>query len=329
MKILIVGLGSIGRRHLNNILSIYPEAEIILLRHSKKPESETISGVGQVVYSLSDAIKADPDVAFITNPSPFHIPVAIELAKKGIHLFIEKPLSQDLNGVYEFSEICKKNNNIVMVGFNYRFKKSLMALKDALHSDLIGKILSYRGEVGQYLPDWRMNSDYRQTVSARKELGGGALLELSHEFDYSRWLMGEVDSVCAIAGKYSDMEIDVEDIAEIILQFKSGAIGNIHLDMVNRVKTRTCTIIGSDGTLIWNAADNSLKIISNDFPQGSYLVSPNIVERNQMQLDEIIHFFSCIRDGKNPSVSIDDGIAALEIIAAVRKSSSEMRCVKV
>jgi predicted dehydrogenase len=204
-----------------------------------------------------------------------------------------------------------------------------MALKDALNSDLIGKILSYRGEVGQYLPDWRINTDYRHTVSAKKELGGGALLELSHEIDYSRWLMGEVDSVCAITGKYSDMEIDVEDIAEIIIQFKSGTIGNIHLDMVNHVKTRTCKIIGSNGTLIWNAIDNSLKIISNDFPQGSYLVSPNTIDRNQMQLDEIIHFFNCIREGKTPSVSIDDGIATLEIIDAIRKSSSENRCVKV
>jgi predicted dehydrogenase len=329
MKILIVGLGSIGRRHLNNILSLYPDAEIQLLRHAETPGSVTIPGINQVHYQLSDAVRAKPDIAFITNPSPFHIPVALELARNGVHLFIEKPLSHDLNGVNEFSKVCKKNNVIVMVGFNFRFKKSLIALKEALDSDSIGKILSYRGEAGQFLPDWRPDTDYRQAVSARKELGGGALLELSHEIDYSRWLMGDVDSVCATAGNYSDMEIDVEDVAEIILHYKSGAGGNIHLDMVNRFKTRTCTVIGTRGTLIWQASDNSLKIVSDEFPQGSYLVPPNIVERNQMHLDEIIHFFSCIRKGKTPSVSIDDGIAALKIIDAVRKSSTEMRCVKV
>lgn len=329
MRILIVGLGSIGRRHLTNILSVCPEAEILALRHSKDAGSQPVTGIRQVLYSLDDSIREEPDVAFITNPSVFHLTVASELAKKGIHLFIEKPLSHDTHDVYEFSKICKENKTIVMVGYNFRFRKSLQALKDALQSDRIGKILSYRGEVGQYLPDWRPNTDYRHTVSARKELGGGALLELSHEIDYSRWLMGEVDSVCAMTGKYSDMDIDVEDTAEIILQFKSGAIGNIHLDMVNRIKTRRCTVIGSKGTLIWDALDNSLKIISDQFPQGSYLVPPNTVERNQMQLDEITHFFTCIRERKTPLVSIDDGIAALEIIDAVRKSSSEMRCVKV
>lgn len=329
MKILIVGLGSIGRRHLKNITSLFPDTEVIALRHIKALDAESIPGVSQFFYTLSDAIKAGPDVAFITNPSPFHIPVAIELAENGIHLFIEKPLSNDLNDVYQFSKICKNNNTIVMIGFNYRFKKSLIALKDALNSGIIGKILSYRGEVGQYLPDWRINTDYRHSVSANKELGGGALLELSHEIDYCRWLLGEFESVCAIAGKYSDLEIDVEDIAEIIIQFRSGAIGNIHLDMVNQAKTRKCEIIGSDGTLIWDAIDNSLKIISKDSKQWSYLVTPSNIDRNQMQSDEIIHFFDCIREGRTPSVSIEDGIAALKIIDAIRKSSSEKRCVKV
>jgi len=329
MKILIVGMGSIGLRHLNNILSLYPESEIIVLRHSKAVETEIIPGISRFFYSLSDAIEANPDVAFLTNPAPFHIPVALELAKHGIHIFIEKPLSHDLNGVYEFLKICKKNNIVVMIGYNLRYKKSLSILKDTINSGLIGRILSFRCEVGQYLPDWRIKTDYHHSVSARKELGGGVLLELSHEIDFARLLLGEFDTVCAISGKYSDLDIDVEDIAEITIQFRSGVVGNIHLDMVNQAKTRNCQIIGSKGTLFWDVLDNSLKLFSRGSSEWSYLIPPYIIDTNQTYLDEIQHFFDCIRESRVPAVSIMDGIAVLEIIHAIRESSSEKRCTKV
>lgn len=327
MKVLIVGMGSIGRRHCNNILSQYPDYEVIALRHAKTTRSESPPCIYQTFYSLSDALDAKPDVAFITNPSPLHIQIAIALAERGVHMFIEKPLSDNLNGVNEFREICKRNQITVMVGYNLRFMKSLQALKDTVDSGLIGTLLSYRSEVGQYLPNWRSNADYRHSVSARKEMGGGVLLELSHEIDYARWILGDIDFVSALSGICSNLEIDVEDIAEIVFQSKSGIIGSIHLDMVNQAKTRTCTIIGSKGTLVWDGIENSLKIYTTHSPEWSYIVPPQPTYGNQMYLDEIGHFFNCIKEGKSPVISISDGIAVLEIIQAIRESSIQKRCI--
>lgn len=328
MKILIAGLGSIGRRHLNNIKTLFPDCEIIALRHSQTNQSESIPGLNYNVYTLSEAIEFKPDIAFLTNPSPFHIPIAKGLAEEGIHLFIEKPLSDDLIGIYDFFQVCKSKRIKVMVGYNLRFRKSLTALKKTLRSGLIGTIISYRVEVGQYLPDWRIETDYRNSVSAKRALGGGALLELSHEIDYTRWLLGDFDTVSALTGKYSNLEIDVEDVAEINFKTKSGVLGNIHLDMVNRSKTRTCQIVGSKGTVYLDLISESLKLCNANDSSFSYLLSPQNIDANRVYLDEVSHFFDCIKNNNEPAVSIEDGIAVMEIIDAIRRSSNEQRCIR-
>lgn len=327
MRILIVGLGSIGHRHLNNINNIFPDSEIIIMRHQKPSIDDSNNRIPNIVYKLSEAIELNPDIAFLTNPSPFHVPIAIELANNGIHLLIEKPLSHDLKNVYHLLEICNKSKVKVMIGYNLRFRNGLSVLKKTLESGMIGRAISFRAEVGQYLPDWRSTADYREVVSAQKELGGGVLLELSHEIDYARWLLGNFVAISAITGRCSDLEIDVEDIAEIIFETEKGVIGNIHLDMVNRSKTRTCQIVGTNGTIIWNLLDDSVKIFTQTHPFWSDLISQQPFDVNKPYIDEVLHFFHCVRNDITPSVPIEDGIAVLQIIDAIKRSSDEMRCV--
>lgn len=328
--VLIVGLGSIGRRHLANLRNIKASNQIVVWRQPTKnaKRKDNAGEVDHVVYRLEDALEAKPDVALITNPASLHIKTALVLAHHGVHLFIEKPLSKDLDGVNELLDLCCQQSLVLMVGYNLRFYQPIQVIREAIRAGRIGRPLSLRAEVGQYLPDWRPGKDYRQSVSARKALGGGAVLELSHELDYVRWLLGEVSAISAQIGKLSDLQIDVEDTAEIILQFDNGAIGSIHLDMVDRAGMRKCRIIGTEGTIVWDSASNCVQIFSSATNKWSDLLPATAINRNDMYLAELRHFFDCIRNNMAPIVSGDDGHRVMQIVQAVKQSAKEKRMIE-
>jgi predicted dehydrogenase len=158
-------------------------------------------------------------------------------------------------------------------------------------------------------------------VSASRDQGGGVLLELSHELDYARWLVGEPSSVFSLAARVSDLEIDVEDLAEVTIRFRDGAVGHVHLDMVQRSATRGCRVIGTDGTLAWSAHDHRVSWYQARSGDWQDLHPPTTVDRNQMYLDELSHFLDCAGGHSAPRVTGTDGKRALELALAARRSS--------
>jgi predicted dehydrogenase len=320
MRILIAGLGSIGLRHLGNLRSLVPDAYIGVWRQATPAGDDVPEGVDEVVYDLESALAQKPDIALVTGPATAHIATGRALAERGIHLYIEKPLAHSLEGVDDLLALCRRNSAILMVGYNYRFNASLCAAREMVIAGRIGRVLGVRAEVGQYLPEWRPGQDYRDSVSARADLGGGVVLELSHEFDYIRWLVGEITAVNARLGKVSDLEIDVEDLAEVVLEFRDGAIGNIHLDMVQRIPVRTCRIIGSEGTLVWDGLAGEVKCYLSKSGTWSD-ASGGKGARNDMYLEALRHFLYCVEYGKTPESTGEDGRSALAIALAVKESA--------
>lgn len=329
MRALLVGLGSIGRRHLANLRRIDPDAHITVWHQFSKPgdATQTSAPVDCEVYHLEDALDTKPDVALITNPASLHIPTALPLAREGIHLLIEKPLSNSLEGVDELLALCDERSLVLMVGYNLRFYRPLQVMRQALAEGRIGRILAFRAEVGQFLPEWRPRTDYRHSVSARRELGGGVVLELSHELHYARWLVGEIKAVSAQLDHMSDLEIDVEDTAEIILRFRNGAIGSVHLDMIQRAPTRTCRVIGTEGTLTWDGVCHSVRLFTAATNGWSNLCRAELIDRDEMFFAELRHFLSCVEEDETPLVNGDDGRRVLEVALAARQSSSNQQVV--
>lgn len=329
MKALLVGLGSIGRRHLINLRQIEPRAHITVWHQRQKPKSapETPPQADGVVYSLEDALNATPEVALITGPASMHVETGQALARQGVHLFIEKPLSNTLAGVDELLNFCRERGLVIMVGYNFRFYRPLQIMREALSTGRIGRPLTLRAEVGQFLPEWRPGQDYRQSVSARRELGGGVVLELSHELDYVRWLAGEIKSVSARLAQVSDLEIDVEDLAEIILEFHHGILGSVHLDMVQRPTTRTCRIIGSEGIMAWDGLNHQVQLYSAASNAWSELHPPGPLDRNDMYLLELAHFLACVRGKEVPMVNGEEGRRVLQIALAAKQSSAQRRVI--
>ena len=323
-RVLIVGYGSIGKRHARLTRDLFPYAKIIILRHkvSKKIEYQYAD---HCVTNLIDAIKFKPQIAVIANPASHHINIAYPLAKLGIHLLIEKPISNSSKNILKLINTCHSKKSILMVGYNLRFMESLKKFREILKKDTIGKILSIRSEVGSFLPSWRPNSDYTKSVSAIKELGGGVLLELSHDIDYLVWLFGNVKWVSSTIHRQSDLKIDTEDTAHITLCLSganknSDIIANLNMDFCRHDTTRFCKAIGQQGTLHWNAIDGTIKLFKKGAKQWRTIYK-NEVHRDSTYISEWKHFINCIKNNKKPIVGGKDGLEVVKIIEAIKKSS--------
>lgn len=324
MKALIVGLGSIGRRHLKNLQSL-GASQITILR--RPASSEIAEPRCEVVFNLADALKFEPDFAIVSSPASEHVDIALSLADAGIHLLIEKPLSSNVKGVDQLINLARERSLVLMVGYNFRFYHPLQIIKQSLEDGAIGRPLSLRAAVGQFLPDWRYNVDYRQSASARLETGGGVVLELSHEIDYARWLMGEPQTVFARTDRLSDLDLDVEDSAEVIMTFANGATGNIHLDMIDRAPTRNCRITGTEGTITWDGLTHQVRLWSAANNEWHDLHPASEIDRNAMYLAELNHFLTCIETSQTPAVTGEDGKRLVEIAETIKRSSIEQRVI--
>lgn len=333
MKILVVGLGSIAKRHIRNIKEINPDSKIVVWRqHSRNIDLGDLNNfVEKVFFSQEEALEWKPEVTFITNPASKHCETALIFARRGSHLFIEKPLSVDIEPLDELLAECKKRKLITMVGYMLRFFEPINIIKRAIEKNHIGKILAIKASVGQNLLTWRPDKRYQDTVTAKRELGGGVLSELSHELDYVRWLVGEISSVSVLAGKISSLVIDVEDIAEINIKFESGVFGNIHLDMLDLATNRSCRVIGTKGTIKWDysVSDNRVMLYSAESNSWRDLYFSENTDRNDMYKQELNHFFGCIKEKKNTLISLEDGKRIVEIISAAKVSAEKGEAISV
>ena len=321
MRFLICGLGSIGRRHLKNLHAL-GERDIVLYRtgQSTLPEDD-LDGL-PMVRDLEAALSNwRPDAALVTNPTALHLEVAVPAARAGCHLLIEKPVSDRLEGLEDLREAIADGGGRIQMGFQFRFNPGLIRVKDLIAKGAIGRPLGARAHWGEYLPDWHPWEDYRSSYAARADLGGGATLTLCHPFDYLRWLLGEVTSVQGATSRNGALDLDVEDLAEAILELDGGCLASVHVDYYQRPAQHWLAIQGTEGTLRWDGISGDLQWRSAT--DGDWHDEPAAegYERNTMFLEEMKHFLAVARGDERPLCSLDDGVRALEIALAVRRSA--------
>ena len=244
MKLLVIGCGSIGRRHARNA-SAKAEVAVFDTDAAKTAALETV----QAFDSLEAALDWGPRGAIVAVPNALHLSIAHACIEAGADVLIEKPIAHSLRGVADFLAQAEGLGRQVFVACNMRFHPGPASLRRALGS--IGRPLFARAHFGNYLPNMRPGVDYRQLYCARRETGGGVILDGIHELDYVAWLLGPVSEVRCAASKLSDLDLDVEDYAAITLQHRGGARSEIHLDYLQQVKRRGCEIVGTEGTLVW------------------------------------------------------------------------------
>ncbi len=339
MKFLIAGFGSIGRRHLRNLLAL-GERDILLYRSHRSTLPDDEVAEFPVETDLQAALAHQPDAVIISNPTALHLEVAIPAAQAGCAILLEKPVSHSFEQVDAFRAAVRRGGARVLVGFQFRFHPTLRRAAALLAEGAIGQPQAVRAHWGEYLPDWHPWEDFRQGYAARADLGGGVILTLCHPFDYLRMLLGDISAVSAMAGYGSGgtaggrgtagggLGLPVEETAEISLRFESGVVGSVHLNYIQRPPAHHLEIIGSQGTLRWNNADGSLSVYraapGSESPSGWQTeLPPQGFERNMLFLDEMRNFLAVARGQAQPACTLEDGIRALEIALLARRSAAD------
>ena len=316
-RIAIVGLGSIGRRHLRILKEMRPDIEVTLVRSGSGLDWPEVELAKRTVHSLDEALGEGIQAAIISSPATVHLSQAGELAKAGIHLLIEKPLSHSLEGVDEFLNEASTKGITGLIGYVLRYDPAARKFAQMLQVGLLGNLLHARVECGSYLPDWRPDQDYRTSVSARPELGGGVLLELCHELDYIRWFFGEMISVYAHLHNSGTLEIDVQESGELILTNGYGLPISVHLDFHRRHPSRCCSVQGIEGELTWEAIQK--QVIWHP-AGGEPQVETFDFDRDHIYREQLQHFLDCIENGTPTVVSLEDGAAAVRLVDAALQS---------
>lgn len=329
MKILVVGCGSIGKRHIRNLKALSVRD---IIAHDVQPERchEVEREYGIKAYNdLKDALAQKPDAVLICTPTSLHIPPALSAAQNGCHLFIEKPLSHTLDGVDELLETVAQKNLITMVGCNMRFHPGPKKVKEIINSGLIGRLFSARIQTASYLPDWRPLQNYKESYSAREDLGGGCVLDCIHEIDLARWYLGDVKSVYSITKNMGVIDIETEEISEIVCEFRSGVIGSIHLDYISRTYERNNHIIGEKGAIFWDYRKGTVEVYLADEDKWEVYHQPLNYDTNQMFVDGLSYFISCMENNQNTFNDIEEATKALKFALAIKESSKINMSIKI
>ena len=230
-RTLVCGLGSIGRRHVRTIMKLKPEHEIAVLRSGYGYNNNEEKITSQTFTSMGDAIEWGPQAAIICTPATDHLTKSIQLARNNIPTLIEKPIGADLKAKQLWRELEIRAKSVpILVGYVLRHDKCAKIVRENIMSGRIGQIIEADFYCGSWLPNWRPDQDYRSCVSARQELGGGVLLELSHEIDLARWLLGSLDLDHTYLTNSGLLEINVEDQAILIGRTRKNTTVTIRIN---------------------------------------------------------------------------------------------------
>jgi predicted dehydrogenase len=312
LKCLIIGCGSIGIRHLKNLLTLNVGRVIAFDTSETLRQTIRSQFPVEVPNTLDHAWACHPDVVFITVPTYLHIPLCLEAAQRGCHVFIEKPLAHTLEGADSLLDMVREKELVAMVGCNMRFHPGPKKIEKMLMNGDIGQVLAARFQTGSYLPEWRAGQDYKNSYSASESKGGGAILDCSHEIDLALWLLGPGELVGSASIPAQCLGLEVEGLAEIIIQHQSGVLSNVHLNFVQRDYRRICQIIGSEGTIYWDFVSGEVQRFTE---KGLCFTrkQPEDWEINQMYLDEIKYFIQCIKNNTPTFNGIEEGLRVLNL----------------
>lgn len=335
MKILFVGLGSIGQRHLQNLKEISADHKLFALKNFgdgktagkiiKNFKTFDVKGLSKYyeiksLASLHEAKKIKPDITFITNPSSLHIKTALEFAKVGSHLFIEKPLGNNLKGINNLQKIVLKKKLISMVGYQMRFNPITKIIKEIIQKNL-KKVITASFEWNNFLPSYHSYEDYSRSYAAKKNLGGGVTLTLIHEIDLIYYLFGLPERIFAYGGKLSGLNINVEDTIMSILEYKINKKNipiYLNLSFAQTKEVRKFKVQFTDSTLFVDLIKNTYEL----YDQKGNLIKEHKenISRDNLFIDEIKYFLDCVKEQKNTFIDIKEGRKSLELALKIKKS---------
>ena len=330
-KILFVGLGGAGQRHLRifrellsgTVMTAYRvTAKTPLLNSDFTVNHDTSVAVRygvQCFGSLQDALDDKPDLIVISTPTALHYNVALAAAERGIDIFIEKPFSHNLDGFQAFQDLVLQKKLRFFVSFQRRFHPYLLRIKELVSQGELGEVISAAFQVGSYVPDWHPYENFRELYACRQELGGGVLLTEIHELDLCCWYFGRPERVYCAGGNYSGHPLDVEDTAQLTLKY-SGFSVQIHLCFMQKHNRRSLFIAGTKGYLAWDQDGNRLVVHYYDSNKKEILEDPTFTNEAMFHA-QAWHFLQ----GNEPGDTWNYLAAARDSLAVVAAAKDSMK----
>lgn len=270
---------------------------------------------GETFGDLDAALATAPRLVAITSPNIYHMPQAVAAVRNGCRaLFIEKPLGTDLAEARNFAALANEASCYVHVGSNWKFHPAFQHMKSWINDGRLGTVTGAQVLAGQWLPDWHPWEDYRQMYAARKSLGGGAIFD-THELDYLRWLLGPIQSFNGFKAHSGALETETEDVAACVMRFKSGVLGVLLTDYIQRVGRRRYHVSGSEGTMEWDLSTNRLVFSRSGMPEAE-VVDTKVDDLNEMYLEQSRRILQDLHDGRAPVTGLADMLEILEMQSA-------------
>lgn len=325
--LLVLGSGSVGKRHLRNFSSLGCLVSAMDPRPDRLAEAAQVASLVQSFSDLETALSRASIFSgvVICSPPKFHVEQALAVLEMGLPLFLEKPVSPDAGSAARLVAAAQRTRVPLLLGYTYRWWPPMREFKARLDRGVIGKVLHVRCVMSAHLADWHPWERYQDFFMSSKELGGGALLDESHLIDSVLWLFGMPTEVLGKVERLSSLEIETDDNVDAWLCYPNGSRILIHLDLYGRPHERSITATGEQGTLHWSFDPNRLRFSQSGAREWADTLYS--FERNEMFVNAAREFTQMIDTGHAPSCSIEDGYAVLRVIEAVRQSSATGRVV--
>jgi len=322
LNLLVVGVGSIGKRHIDNFKHFTQNIDIADISKKRLEECvERFSFIKKTYVDYNNALMNNYyDAVIICTPPHLHLDIAKIAAKKKIHMFIEKPLGMNTKGWKEVANNCKRNKLINYVAFCYRHINYIQIAKNLIKKNCIGKIISGNIRWGSYLPDWHPWEKYYNFYMAKKDQGGGALMDESHGLDLLRYLVGEPKEVFAVVDTISGLKITSDDNAVLTLRMKNNSLFQINFDLHSRYPRISVEIMGTKGNMIIDRMTNQIHIFNVKAKKWKKMKFTK-KDYFKMYRDQCNYFLNCIINKKKADVDILDGLKTQKIIDASFLSS--------
>ena len=320
----VVGLGSIGNRHLNNCLSLGIDQLTVVRRPESNSHFEAAEGV-QTVHSLADALARKPDFVIVCNPSHLHAETAIQCLEANTHVLIEKPLGREFGSAeQQLAKIAKQSDRICAMAYCMRYHLAYQAAYQCIRDNQIGRCLYAKAWFEGYLPDWHPWEDYKQSYAGLKEQGGGVLRTLDHEMDFLNWVLGPAESATGFAINTNGIGIEADDLAMYQLRHPTGAHSQVTTAFCRKPQSRGFEFVGSKGVLSFRMEQGKLLKITHDTDGTTEIVDVANYDINQMYVELVKEFLESVQQGR-PSSSLptlEHGINCLKVFNSIVETNS-------
>lgn len=323
-SILVIGAGSVGRRHATNLASLGFRISAVDPRPDRLQELKAAlpdECLGAFVGDLQAGLAlSGVDAVVIATPTGLHVEHGVAALALSVPILMEKPISTDLETAERFAERANAAGVPVLLGYTWRWWPAVERIRELIADGAVGTLRRAQMSMSAHLADWHPWEPYQEFFMASTELGGGALLDESHWVDLALALFGEPAQVSADIGRLSDLQIDTDDNVELLMTHLTGVRSSIHLDIHGRPHERTVRISGSEGTIEWSSDPEAVRIGVGS-GRGEWTEEIFSADRNVMFMRLAQEFDEIIRGSRAPSCSLNEGLAVMRVVEAARVSS--------